>query len=183
MNNLHGWALRGYLPYGGFKWIKNVDGFDVNSINEKSPIVYFLELDPEYPDEVHELHHEYPLAPEKCAVSSDMLLKYCKEIADKYKIKVGNAKKKKKKKNQIWQDRKLPGWNPVYRITWPFEQMVLWDHVTKQNYHTSINTVSMATKRGRMVNYLDGLLAISPITLWPCGFVKPRDKLKQLYLH
>ena len=97
MNNLHGWALSGYLPYGGFKWIKNVDGFDVNSINEKSPIVYFLELDPEYPDEVHELHHEYPLAPEKCAVSSDMLSKYCKEIADKYKIKVGNAKKKKKK--------------------------------------------------------------------------------------
>ena len=41
----------------------------------------------------------------------------------------------------------------------------------------------MATKRGRMVNYFDGLLAISPITLWPRGFVKPRDKLKQLYLH
>ena len=93
MNKLHGWALSSYLPYGGFKWIKNVDGFDVNSINEKSPIVYFLQLDPEYPDEVHELHHEYPLAPENFAVSSDMLSKYCKEIADKYKIKVGNAKK------------------------------------------------------------------------------------------
>ena len=96
MNTLHGWALSVYLPYGGFKWLKNVDGFDVNTINEKSPIVYFLEVDPEYSDEVHELHHEYPLAPEKFAVSSDMLSKYCKEIADKYKIKVGNAKKKKK---------------------------------------------------------------------------------------
>ena len=38
MNNLYGWGLRGYLPYGGFKWLKNVDGFNINSISEKSPI-------------------------------------------------------------------------------------------------------------------------------------------------
>ena len=31
MNNLYGWAMSGYLPYGGFKWLKNVDNFDVNS--------------------------------------------------------------------------------------------------------------------------------------------------------
>ena len=30
MNNLYGWAMSGYLPYGGFKWFKNVDGFEVN---------------------------------------------------------------------------------------------------------------------------------------------------------
>ena len=23
MNNLFGWAMSGYLPYGGFKWLKN----------------------------------------------------------------------------------------------------------------------------------------------------------------
>ena len=38
MNNLYGWAMSGYLPYGRFKWLKNVDGFDVNSISEKRPI-------------------------------------------------------------------------------------------------------------------------------------------------
>ena len=92
-NNLYGWAVSRYLPYGGFKWLKNVDGFDVNSISEKSPIGYFLEVDLEYPDELHELHNDYPLAPEKLAVSSDMLSKYCKEIADKYEIKVGDVKK------------------------------------------------------------------------------------------
>ena len=53
-----------YLPYGGFKWLKSVDGFDVNSINEKSEIGYFLEVDLEYPDELHELHNDYPSAPE-----------------------------------------------------------------------------------------------------------------------
>ena len=93
MNNLYGWAMSEYLPYEGFKWLKNVDKFDVMSINEKSPIGYFLEVDLKYPDELHELHNDYPLAPEKLAVSSDMLSKYCKKIADKYEIKVGDVKK------------------------------------------------------------------------------------------
>ena len=73
--------------------MKNVDGFDVNSNSEKSEIGYFLEVDLEYPDELHELHNDYPLAAEKLAVSSDMLSKYCKEIEEKYGIKVGDAKK------------------------------------------------------------------------------------------
>ena len=42
MNNLYGWAMSEYLPYGGFKWLKNVDEFDVMSISEKSLIGYFL---------------------------------------------------------------------------------------------------------------------------------------------
>ena len=42
---------------------------------------------------VHELHNDYPLAPEKPTISSNMLSKYCKEIADKYEIKVGDVKK------------------------------------------------------------------------------------------
>ena len=63
------------------------------SISERNPIWYFLEYDLEYPDELHELHNDYPLAPEKLAVSSDMLSKYCKKIADKYEIKVGDVKK------------------------------------------------------------------------------------------
>ena len=91
-NNLYGWGLSSYLPYGGFKWLKNLDGFDVMSVSKKSPIGYFLEVDLEYPDKLHELHNDYPLAPEKLAVSSDMLSKYCKKIA-KYKIKVGDVKK------------------------------------------------------------------------------------------
>ena len=93
INNLCGWELSSYLPYGRCKWLKNVDGFDVNSVNEKDPIGYFIEVDLEYPDELHELHIDYPLAPEKLVVSSDMLSKCCKEIADKYEIKVGKIKK------------------------------------------------------------------------------------------
>ena len=93
MNNLYGWVMSEYLPYGGFKWLKNVDEFDANSISEKSEIGYFLGVDLEYPNELHELHNDYPVAPETLAVSSDLLSKYCKEIAGKYEIKVGDVKK------------------------------------------------------------------------------------------
>ena len=73
MNNLYGWAMSEYLPYERFEWLKNVDEFDM-SINEKSLIGYLLEFDLNYPDNLHKLQNGYPLAPEKLAVSSDMLI-------------------------------------------------------------------------------------------------------------
>ena len=68
-----------YLPYEGFKWLKNVDELDVMPINEKSPIGYLLEVHLEYPDKLHKLQNDYPRAPEKLAISSDMLWKYSKD--------------------------------------------------------------------------------------------------------
>ena len=82
MNNLYGWGMSGYLPYGGFKWLQNVDNFDVNSSSENSWTGYILEVDLEYLEELHKLHNDYPLAPEKFAVPYDMLSDYCKKIAD-----------------------------------------------------------------------------------------------------
>ena len=73
-----------YLLYGEFEWLKNVDGFDVNSISENSSIGYFFEVDLEYPAELHKLHNDYQLAPEKLALSNDMLLGHCRKIVDKY---------------------------------------------------------------------------------------------------
>ena len=39
------------------------------------------------------MHNDYPLAPEKLAVSRNILSKYCEKIADKYETKVGDVKK------------------------------------------------------------------------------------------
>ena len=38
MSNFYGWAMSEYLPYEGFKWLKNVNEFDVTSISEKKLI-------------------------------------------------------------------------------------------------------------------------------------------------
>ena len=94
MNNFYGWAMSEYLPYGRIKLLKNVDGFDVNSTSEKSLIGYTLEVDLEYPVELHTLNNDYPLAPEKRAFACDMLSNYCKKIAERYEIKVGGWCKK-----------------------------------------------------------------------------------------
>ena len=42
---------------------------------------------------MHDLHNDYPLAPEKLEISQKMLSKYCSDIADKYEIKIGGVNK------------------------------------------------------------------------------------------
>ena len=92
-NNLYGWAMSEYLPYREFEWLKNFDELDVMPIDKKSDVGYILEFDLKYPKELHELHNDYPLAPEKLTVTNDILSNCCKSIADKYEIKVGDLKK------------------------------------------------------------------------------------------
>ena len=91
MNNLYRWGMSGYLRYGGFKSLRNVDNFDVNLVSEKSPMGYILEVHLKYPDELHVLHNDYPLAPGKHAVPYNMLSDYCKTIAEEYRIRDGDV--------------------------------------------------------------------------------------------
>ena len=74
-NNLYGWSMSQYLPYSGFKWLnqKEIIDFCLNFISENSFVGYILEVVLEYPSELHELHNDYPLAPEKFEISQNML--------------------------------------------------------------------------------------------------------------
>ena len=90
-NNLYGWAMSQYLPTGGFKWLaKNqIDKINLAKYKEDSNKGLILEVDLEYPKELHDLHNDYPLAAEKVKVNKDMLSNYCQEIANKFNVSTG----------------------------------------------------------------------------------------------
>ena len=73
MNNLYGHAMSQYLPYVGFKWVKNIDNFEQKLMNIKSDSStgYILEVDLEYPQELHDIHNDYPLAQEKINIPKE----------------------------------------------------------------------------------------------------------------
>ena len=62
-NNLYGWAMSKPLPTHGFKWMKTseLETWELHSC--------ILEVDLEYPKELHDLHNDYPLAPEQIDVN------------------------------------------------------------------------------------------------------------------
>ena len=93
--NLYGWEMSQYLPYNGFKWLnqKEISDFCLNSVSENSSIDYILEVNLDYPSKLHDLHNDYPLPPEKFAISQNMLSNYCSNIADEYEIKIGGVNK------------------------------------------------------------------------------------------
>ncbi|KYN23183.1 hypothetical protein ALC57_04403 [Trachymyrmex cornetzi] len=63
VNNLYGWAMCQPLPYAEFQWVKDVANFDVSAIAPDSPIDYILEVDLEYPQDLHDVHADLPFCP------------------------------------------------------------------------------------------------------------------------
>ena len=62
-NNLYGWAMSKPLPTHGFEWMK-VDELETWELHS-----CILEVDLEYPKNLHDLHNDYPLAPEQIMVN------------------------------------------------------------------------------------------------------------------
>ena len=94
-NNLYGWAMSQYLLTGNFKWMtdKEISKIDLGKYKKDGKKGLILEVDLEYPRELHDMHNDYPVCPEKVKVSSNMLSAYCKKIAEKYKISIGLVSK------------------------------------------------------------------------------------------
>ena len=62
-NNLYGYAMSKKLPTGGFKWMSEKE------LNNWKNHACILEVDLEYPKELHDLHNDYPLAPERLMIN------------------------------------------------------------------------------------------------------------------
>ena len=68
-NNLYGWAMSQPLPVDGFEWIPACELPHWDFITGDDGIGCILEVDLEYPDELHDEHNEYPLAPESLKIN------------------------------------------------------------------------------------------------------------------
>ena len=62
-NNLYRWAMSKPLPTHGFKWMKK------NELENWEKHSCILEVDLVYPQSLHDLHNDYPLAPERIEVN------------------------------------------------------------------------------------------------------------------
>ena len=94
-NNLYGWAMSQPLPYRDFKWIDFEDPEEIilDNYQENSNKGIILEVDLEYPEKLHDLHNDYPCAPEKIIFTNDMLSPYCREIKNVHGNISGNVSK------------------------------------------------------------------------------------------
>ena len=88
MNNLYGHAMSQYLPYANFKWVKNIDKIEqkLMQIKKDSSTEYILEVDSGYPQELHDIHNDYPLAPGKINIPKEWLSNYSLKTANAHKI-------------------------------------------------------------------------------------------------
>ena len=83
------------LPTGGFQWLSDtkISGMNLGKYTEDSDVGFIFEVDLEHPNELHDDHNDYPLAPEKVKVVKEMLSPYCKSISEKYNISIGLVSK------------------------------------------------------------------------------------------
>ena len=74
-NNLYGHAMCRSLPVGKFRWLTLQEclEFDLCRISENSSTGFILMVDLDYPEKLHDDHNDYPLAPQKFNVTSEML--------------------------------------------------------------------------------------------------------------
>ncbi|XP_021359655.1 uncharacterized protein LOC110454477 [Mizuhopecten yessoensis] len=79
-NNLYGKAMSEPLPMGGFRWVENPHTFDITNVSKDGDLGYVLEVDLEYPDELHDSHSDYPLAPERNKIPDKELSPTSKQL-------------------------------------------------------------------------------------------------------
>ena len=86
INNLYGWGMHHSLPYGNFEWVKEKD---INTtdffVKDDSPVGYILEVDLEYPQEIHDAHKDLPFCPESAAPPGSSQKKLLTTLYDKEK--------------------------------------------------------------------------------------------------
>ena len=63
-NNLYGWAMSKHLPTSGFEWMTD------DQLDDWKHLSCFLEVDLDYPENLHDLHNDYSLASERVKIGN-----------------------------------------------------------------------------------------------------------------
>jgi len=74
-NNLYGLSMSRPLAVGNFRWLSEgeIEHFDVFTVPDNGDTGYVIECDLHYPDNLHDLHNDFPLAAEKGVITAEML--------------------------------------------------------------------------------------------------------------
>ena len=69
-----------------FRWLdaNEINDFDVQNVSDNSEKGYILEVDLEYPKELHDEHDSYPSAPESLKVNLEWMSEYQKDLYEQY---------------------------------------------------------------------------------------------------
>ena len=83
-NNLYGWAMSQPMPVGGFEWVNYTD--QILETPADADCGFILEVDLNYPSQLHTAHNDYPLAPEKLKVEKHWMSPYQHRLIDELGI-------------------------------------------------------------------------------------------------
>src|SRR5437867_9248841 len=67
-NNLYGFAMSKPLPYGEFQWV-SPDTINLENIIDDGDCVYILDVDIQYPEDLHKLHNDLPFLAENIKIN------------------------------------------------------------------------------------------------------------------
>ena len=102
-NNLYGWAMSQPMPTGNFRWVDYSE--KLLDTPPDSSTGYFLEVDLDYPASLHAEHNDYPLAPEKVAVTKDMMSPYQQKLVEDLELGAASFNCKKLVPNLMSKQR------------------------------------------------------------------------------
>ena len=94
-NNLYGYSMIQHLPVKGFRWLSGMEqnNLIIENIADDSEDGYILEVDLSYPNELHDRHNDFPLAPQAVEIKQEMLSEYQIQLIELLNIEHINSSK------------------------------------------------------------------------------------------
>ena len=77
VNNLYGWAMMQKLPVNNFQRIEESSQFNedlTKNYNVESNEKYFVEVNVQYPENLHNIYHDLPFLPKRIKIEQPKIL-------------------------------------------------------------------------------------------------------------